>query len=73
MNRPQPPGNLLLLVGGVSALAATVLYITTPPSKVTGMVGQEDSSTAAGHRKEGVKREDANPQAQKADVRQKAL
>ncbi|KAI0355924.1 hypothetical protein OH77DRAFT_1520518 [Trametes cingulata] len=73
MNKPQPPRNMLALAAGVAAIGAAGVYMMSPPSKVTGVVGKEDSATAAGHRKEGVKQEDANPKMQKADVREKAL
>ncbi|KAI0631264.1 hypothetical protein C8Q77DRAFT_1159945 [Trametes polyzona] len=74
MSRPQHPGNLLLLFGGVAALGAAAVYTLSPPSRATGIVGsKEDNATAAGHRKEGVQREDANPKMQKTDVREKAL
>ncbi|KAI9065235.1 hypothetical protein FKP32DRAFT_508512 [Trametes sanguinea] len=73
MNRPQPPSNILLLLGGAGALAAAAVYAMSPPSKVSNAVGKEDTTAATGHREEGVQRQDANPTAQKADVREKAL
>ncbi|KAI0718805.1 hypothetical protein C8T65DRAFT_737147 [Cerioporus squamosus] len=89
MNRPpttSTPSKGLAIATCAAGIGALALYALSPGPNTSSRnvpVGQEDSAAAAGHSechvavfdlgKEGVNRSDANPKAQSADVRSKAL